>query len=245
MGISVVVIDQERAFTDILAACLGTEEDVDVVAAVHAAAPAWFLIPARRADAWLLDADLAGDAANRLCEELSAREDAPRVVMLSFSSQPARIAAAIRAGASAWVRKDESLEYLLRVVRGVVRGETWLPPAETGTVLRLLMRERDRSQESDRLLAALTPREQQVLACVADGAGPREVAMRLHLSANTVRTHLKNLMAKLGVHSALEAVALSRPWLDQLSWTAAPAPDAGCWGGAMRAARGGPGRGAI
>jgi DNA-binding NarL/FixJ family response regulator len=49
---------------------------------------------------------------------------------------------------------------------------------------------------------------------VAQGADRKEVAERLHLSVNTVRTHMQSLMAKLGVHSALEAVAVTRPWLD-------------------------------
>jgi DNA-binding NarL/FixJ family response regulator len=80
-----------------------------------------------------------------------------------------------------------------------------------GAVLRLLLQEREEQRESDRLLASLTPREREVLSCLAEGAGRRDVAERLHLSANTVRTHLQNLMAKLGVHSTLEAVALTRP----------------------------------
>ena len=83
-------------------------------------------------------------------------------------------------------------------------------------MVRLLLREWDRRRESERLLAALTPRERAVLACLAEGAVHRDlVAEQLHLSVNTVRTHLQNIMAKLGVHSALEAVALTR---DHTGW---------------------------
>jgi DNA-binding NarL/FixJ family response regulator len=143
--------------------------------------------------------------------------------MLSRSSEPSRIADSIRAGAAAWVRKGESLAYLLQVIRGVAAGETWLPPAETGAVLQLLLQEHNQQRESDRLLASLTPREREVLACLAEGAGRQDVADRLHLSANTVRTHLQNLMAKLGVHSTLEAVAVTRSQLTALpSQLAAP-----------------------
>lgn len=213
MGISVFVVDAERTFADALSARLEAEEDIDIVMPLHPQAPAPSLILGRHADVVLLDADLPDRAAVNLCEELAGRPEAPRVVMMSSGSQADRIADAVRAGAAAWVRKDESLDHLLRVVRGVVAGETWLPRAEMGAVLRLLLEEREHRRESDRLLAALTPREREILSCLADGAGRRDVAERLHLSANTVRTHLQNLMAKLGVHSTLEAVALTRAQL--------------------------------
>ena len=76
----------------------------------------------------------------------------------------------------AWVRKDASIDHLLRVIRGVVRGETWLPPTELGGVLRLLIEGQDDRQDRDELLAALTPREQEVLFHLVQGAGRKEVA---------------------------------------------------------------------
>jgi len=208
MAISVLVVDEERIFADVVAAQLEAEDDIEVIAAVDPGTHGEFLRAGRHADVVLLDADLADDAAITLCQELTRLGS--RVVMLSDTSGPERIVACLRAGASGWVRKDESFNYLLTVVRGTMRGETWLPPAETGMVLRLLMRAQEQQQEDDTLLAALTPREREVLACLADGDGRRDVAERLYLSANTVRTHLQNLMAKLGVHSTLEAVALTR-----------------------------------
>ena len=132
------------------------------------------------------------------------------MVFLSHSSDPGRIARAIAAGAVGWVCKDESLDRLIEVIRCAARGETWLPPRETGAVLRLLMRGFDPEQDDcGRLLAALTPREREVLACLAEGTSRRDLAERLHMSPEIVRTHLQNLMSKLGVHSALEAVALT------------------------------------
>ena len=216
MGISVFVIDQERTFADAVSARLEAEDDVEIVAAVHARTPAQCLIVGRHADVMLLDGDLPERAAMRLCEELSGRDEAPRVVVLSYSSEAERIVDAVRSGAAAWVCKNESLDHLLHVIRRVARGETWLPPAEAGQVLWLLIQDQEQRRDNDRLLAALTPREREVLTCLAEGAGRREVAEQLRLSANTVRTHMQNLMAKLGVHSTVEAVALSRQHLDQL-----------------------------
>jgi DNA-binding NarL/FixJ family response regulator len=222
MGISVLIADQQRTFADALAARLDAESDIEVVAAVQVTAPRPDLIGREPVDVLVLDGDLPDEAANRLCRELSERGAPTRVIMLSSSSGPARIVRAIRAGVAAWVRKDESLEHLLSVIRGVAGGETWLPPSDTGSVMRLLLSEQDRRRENDRLLARLTPREREVLACLAASGGQREVvAAQLHLSVNTVRTHLRNLMAKLGVHSALEAAALI--WHQE----ARPSPDGG------------------
>jgi DNA-binding NarL/FixJ family response regulator len=206
MEITAVVIDEERTFADALAIRLNAEEDLSVVAVAQPTATTmgW------HADIILLDVDLTGSM--RLCKATSGPPHATRVIMLSHTSEPSRIVAAIEAGARAWVRKDESIEYLLRVLRGVAQGETWLPPAETGNVLSLLLNQRDRRKDGERMLALLTARERQVLACLANGASRSQIAERLNLTANTVRTHLQNIMAKLGVHSTLEAVALTRAW---------------------------------
>ncbi|HLI41136.1 MAG TPA: response regulator transcription factor [Streptosporangiaceae bacterium] len=207
--IAAVIIDQERTFADALAMRLNAEDDIQVVTVAHpsAAQPGW------HADVIVLDGDLPDSLAR--CTAASRRPDAARVIMVSKTSQPSRILAAVEAGARAWVRKDESVEHLLCVLRGVARGETWLPPAETGNVLALLLRQRDRRRGGEGKLAMLTPRERQVLACLAAGDPRNRVAERLNLAPNTVRTHLQNIMAKLGVHSALEAVALARDRLER------------------------------
>jgi len=204
MAITTVVIDEERTFADALAIRLSAEEDIEVTAVSQliAGGVGW------HADVVLLDVDLAGSM--RLCETTSGPPDQARVIMLSQTSEPSRIVAAIEAGARAWVRKDESIEHLLRVIRGVTRGETWLPPSETGNVLSLLLKQRDGREDRDRMLARLTRREREVLACVAEGVSRNQVAEQLNLTANTVRTHLQNITAKLQVHSTLEAVALTR-----------------------------------
>jgi len=170
----------------------------------------------RPTDVILLDAELPDDSGVTFCAEMTRRVHAPRVVMLSAASEASRIVDAVRACAVGWVRKDESIDHLLRVIRGVVRGETWLPPSELGGVLRLLIDDQDDRRGCDELLATLTPRERDVLFHLVEGAGRKEVAERLQLSANTVRTHLQSLMAKLGVHSTLEVVALTRPRLEAL-----------------------------
>lgn len=214
--IHVLIVDQHFAFRDALAARLKFEPDLAVVAKAHSAEFVPRVLVGRSADVILLDAELPDDSAIALCAQMTRRAGAPRIVMLSAASKPERIVAAVRTGAAAWVRKDESIDHLLRVIRGVACGETWLPPVELGPVLRLLIKDQDDRRDCDDLLAALTPRERDVLFHLIGGAGRKEVAEQLHLSANTVRTYLNNLMAKLGVHSTLEVVALARPRLEVL-----------------------------
>lgn len=203
--ITVAIIDQEFTFADALAIRLDAENDIKVVA-VAKASPGPVL--KGYADIILLDADLTGDITDLLCAANSSPET--RVVMLSHTSEPERIIAAIQAGAAAWIRKDESVGHLLEVLRGAARGQTWLPAAETGNVLSLLLHQQDSRSDGELPLATLTRRERQVLDCLADGAGRNEVAARLHISVNTVRTHLQNIMTKLGIHSTLEAIAMLR-----------------------------------
>ena len=216
LGVTVglLILVQERTFADALAIRLEAEPDVEIVAALHTRAPSPYLFTGSRADVVLLDGDFPDNAAFELCKALSQRGEPPRMILLSQASDPKRIVHGIEGGAVGWVRKDESFDRLIEVIHGVARGETWLPASDTGQVLRLLLRRPDPEHDgTNELLAVLTQREREVLVCLADGTGRRDMAEHLNMSPNTVRTHLQNLMAKLGVHSALEAVALTRAHL--------------------------------
>ncbi|MEE1788898.1 response regulator transcription factor [Streptomyces sp. SP17BM10] len=133
-----------------------------------------------------------------------------RAIVLATADDPHRAARALHAGATGWVAKESSLARLLAVVRGVLRDETHLPPALlTGVIRELTTARRDRT-ESERLVDTLTPREKQILRCMVAGLGRQAVAERLYLSPHTVRTHMQNVLGKLGVHSTLAAVAVAR-----------------------------------
>jgi len=211
--VDVLVIDRQRTFADAVAVWLETAAGVASATAVYSAQSAQCMMASSHVDIVLVDGDMPDNVSLTLCAEAACRDHPPRIIVLSASAEAGRILAAIRAGAVAWVRKDESGEHLLQVIGRVARGETWVPPSELGHVFQLLLDELSEVREEDPL-AALTRRERDVLLQVAQGADRKEVAERLHLSVNTVRTHMQSLMAKLGVHSALEAVAVTRSWLD-------------------------------
>jgi DNA-binding NarL/FixJ family response regulator len=238
MGVSVVrirvlVVDDHRIFAESLAAALAAEPDVDVAAAGSGPAALRCLDRAaaegRRFDVLLVDADLGaaagqpvarvvpdGGAADGIVDGISlvagVRQAQPsvRTVVLAEKDDPARAALALGAGACGWVAKDCSLQRLLGVIRGVLRDETHLAPALLTGVLRELTAARKHRTESERLVESLTPREREVLRCMVAGLGRKAVAERLFLSPHTVRTHMQNVLGKLGVHSTLAAVALAR-----------------------------------
>lgn len=208
--ISVIVVSEQRTLADALAVRLRAEPDITVVAVSQSIDAARRALIGRQIAVLLLDGDFPADAAFAFCAEVTAAESGPRILMVGEAARASRIAAAVRAGAAGWASKEESIDHLLQVIHRVARGEAWLPPSQLGEVLRLLMEERDNSAGEGDLLATLTPRERDVLFYLIRGAGRKEVAERLHLSANTVRTHLRSLMTKLGAHSALEVVAMTR-----------------------------------
>ncbi|MGW1077518.1 LuxR C-terminal-related transcriptional regulator [Streptomyces sp. NPDC002537] len=236
--IRVLVVDDHRIFAESLAAALAAEQDVDVSAAGSGPAALRALERAagegRRFDVLLVDADLGTvggesppgqprgpgqDGAGHhegavdgisLVAGVRTGHPAVRTVVLAERDDPRRAAAALQAGAGGWVAKDCSLSRLLAVIRGVLRDETHLPPALLTGVLRELTAARKHRTESERLVESLTPREREVLRCMVAGLGRKAVAERLYLSPHTVRTHMQNVLGKLGVHSTLAAVALAR-----------------------------------
>ncbi|MBC9716790.1 response regulator transcription factor [Streptomyces sp. TRM66268-LWL] len=232
--IRVLVVDDHRIFAESLAAALAAEPDVDVAAAGSGPAALRSLERAategRRFDVLLVDADLGTtvpgarlavhDGADpgpdgfvdgiSLVTGIRSSQPSVRTVVLAEKDDPRRAALALQAGASGWVAKDCSLSRLLTVIRGVLRDETHLPPALLTGVLRELTAARKHRTESERLVESLTPREREVLRCMVAGLGRKAVAERLFLSPHTVRTHMQNVLGKLGVHSTLAAVALAR-----------------------------------
>jgi DNA-binding NarL/FixJ family response regulator len=98
------------------------------------------------------------------------------------------------------------MDRLITAIRGVYNGEMWLSPDLLGKVMPRLIQRLGEGEPDP--LDVLTPREREVLDCMVAGLSRAEIAALLQVSANTVRTHTHNLITKLGVHSALEAVSL-------------------------------------
>jgi DNA-binding NarL/FixJ family response regulator len=141
-------------------------------------------------------------------DHLSKRHPGVHVVVLTAVSDVASIVRAVRHGAVGRLSKTEPADRVVQVVRHVAGRGGWIPPDVLGDVLREFAGgEPDPGGPPE--LAGLTKREREVLQCMVDGLSRNEIAERLGLSANTVRTHTQNLLAKLDLHSALEAITLA------------------------------------
>jgi DNA-binding NarL/FixJ family response regulator len=205
-GIPLLVVDDHALFADALQARLAQEPDLGPVAVAYGPREAIRQVATARPAVVVLDLVLGDASGLDLVEEVRTVAPETRVVILTgVDSVQDAVTAACR-GARAWLPKTVDANHLVRVVRGVSRGEAWFAPDLLGPVLTELT---TRSGARPDPLAALTARETQVLQCMVDGLSRPQIATRLRVSENTVRTHTQNLIAKLGVHSSLESVALA------------------------------------
>ncbi|HSS11193.1 MAG TPA: response regulator transcription factor, partial [Acidimicrobiales bacterium] len=208
-AIRVLVVDDHQAFAGAVATMVSAQPDMDCVGTAHSSAAARAEVERLRPDVAVVDVDLAGDNGIAVAAEL--REVRPRIqtIILTAHEEPAVACAAVRAGASAFVTKSGPAQDLVAAIRGSVRGESFIPPLLLTGVLRELTGPIGRQSPEERGLASLTPREAEVLGCMVAGLDRAATAEKLYMSVNTVRTHARKVLAKLGAHSSLEAAAIA------------------------------------
>lgn len=206
-----LLVDDHLMLTEALSDRLATVDDIWVAGRCGATDPGLLGVARRlRPDVITIEVGQLGSTAGDVLGGLATACPAARVVVLSAERDTGHAVLAARAGASAWVPKDSSADDLVAVLRGVCAGNAWYPPDLLGPVLRALRS--DVRQAADRTgpLDVLSPRERDVLTGMLDGGRAKQIAGDLAISVDTVRTHTKSILAKLGVHSRLEAVRVAR-----------------------------------
>lgn len=204
-----LVLDGYATFADAIASRLDAEPGIEATA-VTTVDQARQVVGTRIVDGLLLDLDVDSYQGLQFAAEALRAQPALRIVVVTGAAHEGQIVDAIRLGVVGWVGKDEPVEHLLAVVRGALHGETWIPPRLlTGVIASLVAGDR-RSAAGGELTAKLTSRERQILGLMVAGMSAQNIAAQLFLSRNTVRTHIQNLISKLGVHSAVAAVAVAR-----------------------------------
>ncbi|HEY2044415.1 MAG TPA: response regulator transcription factor [Jatrophihabitans sp.] len=205
--LQVMVVDDHPLFAEALAARLSNESDINVPAIACSVDRALSIVDAAPPTVLILDLVLGEESGFIVLRAVRRDHPEVRVIMLSATSDIDCVVEAIRLGARAWVPKSTEAQKLVEVIRSVARGGGWLPEEMFGGALDRLTHVAEPVSDE---LKALTSRERQLLQCMIDGIPRSEIANRLFLSPNTVRTHAQNLLAKLQCHSLLEAVALAR-----------------------------------
>jgi DNA-binding NarL/FixJ family response regulator len=206
--IRVLIVDDHALFAEALAARLSKETDLVILPVALDVRRAFALVATERPHVIVLDLMLGTESGLAVLDHVRDAYPEIRVVMLTGVSEVDSIVEAIRRGVVGWLSKTESADLVARVIRSSARKGGWIPPDLLGDVLRRLA-EGDQPDGGSQMLADLTPREHEVLQCMVDGLNRTQIAERLGLSANTVRTHTQNLLAKLDLHSALEAITLA------------------------------------
>jgi two-component system nitrate/nitrite response regulator NarL len=204
--IRLLVVDDHTLFRRGLVALLATEADLVVAGEAADAGEA-----ARRArelqpDVILLDNHLPGVTGIAALAGLKEAAPAARVLMLTVSEDESDLSAALRAGAQGYVLKTIDGDMLAQAIRRTMRGESVVSPEMTGKLVQALrsMHGGEPPASADPL-AALSPREREILEHIARGASNKAIARALDIAETTVKIHVQHILRKLGLASRVQA----------------------------------------
>jgi DNA-binding NarL/FixJ family response regulator len=203
--ISVLIVDDHPVVRQGLRVLLEVQDGIEVAGEAGDGATALALATedqtrpgGRPPDVILLDLKLPGLDGLAVLNELKARRNPARVLVLTSVTDHAAAAAAMRAGAAGVLYKDVDPDALVRAIRAVHDGHLLLAPEAAGPLLH-------QASQQNRGLDALTSREREILAELAHGRSNREIARALHVSEKTVKAHVSSVLAKLGVQDRTQA----------------------------------------
>jgi DNA-binding NarL/FixJ family response regulator len=202
MAIRIILADDHKIIRQGLRSLVEQQPDMEVLAEAREGRTAVELTDELRPDVVIMDVampELNGVEATRTIVD---QDRHLHVVALSMHKERQYVARMLEAGASGYLLKDCAFEELVNAIRTVVRGQTYLSPQITGTVVDDYVRNMPRDQLA--VQQELTPREREVLQLMAEGQSTKEIARTLDVSVKTIETHRRNTMKKLEVDSVAE-----------------------------------------
>jgi len=193
----VLVVDDHALLRTGVANIINQEPDLHVVGEAGNGVEALEAYERHRPDVTLLDLRMPLMEGVEAIRRIRDRDPRARVIVLTTYDTDEEITRALKAGAKAYVLKDIPADELVRCIRDVLAGKTYLAPSAAAKLAEGVTRVR------------LTPREMSALQLMADGKANKEIAAALDISERTVKTHLGHLFEKLGVTSRTEAVRVA------------------------------------
>jgi DNA-binding NarL/FixJ family response regulator len=206
-----LLVEDHASFRQALAFMFEREPDFEVVGQVGSLSEAGKLPGGLLKDVEVAVVDLTlpdGDGLD-LIEDLSVNEPQIATLVLSASLESGRFARAIEAGAACVLHKVTPVKDIVEAVRRLKAGEALHSPGEIIEMLRLVSREREEKREVLQAIERLTSREREILQALSEGLESSEIAETLNITVETERTHMVNILHKLGVHSRLQALVFA------------------------------------
>jgi DNA-binding NarL/FixJ family response regulator len=205
MTIRVALVDDQELVRVGLAMVIDATDDIQIVMQAADGAEAVAKLADTRVDVVLMDVQMPRMNGVEATKLVTARENAPKVIVLTTFDLDEYAFAGLRAGASGFLLKDASADEVLHAIRAVHAGDAVLAPSTTRRMLDHLATARV-ARDASPLLKRLTARERDVLLEIARGHSNAETAQRLFLSEATVKTHVGHVLAKLGVRDRVQVV---------------------------------------
>jgi DNA-binding NarL/FixJ family response regulator len=195
--IRVVVIDDHAIVRSGLVQLIGSHPDLDVVGAAGDGEAAVALCLEQHPDVALMDISMPGMGGVEATRQILAEAPGVQVVVLTSFMDRDRIVAALDAGAIGYLLKDAEPDELIRGIHAAARGESPLDPRAARTILT--------AKRGPAPLDALSEREREVLALVAEGLPNKQIARRLEITEKTVKAHLTSVFRAIGVTDRMQA----------------------------------------
>lgn len=209
--IRILLVDGSSLFRQAVSDALNRVDGLEVIAESQTASLAVSDAERTQPDLAVVDGDFFVSWLPAFIGDLRAAAPTCKVLVLTSEEDLAPLIDALRAGASGYLTKETSLDELVDAANAVANGEVVVPPQMLGELLTTLVQQGGKkTDDSIMTLSKLTRRERQVLALLADGSDKDAIATKLAISPQTARTHVQNILAKLGLHSRLEAAAFAR-----------------------------------
>ena len=208
-GVRILLVEDHAVIREALASALGREPGFQIAGQAGSLMEARETLAQGPVDVAVVDLGLPDGYGGDLIGELRAANPGAQALVLSASLDRAQKARAVEKGAAGVLLKTAHLGEVAEAVRRLRRGETLMPLEEVVELLRFAGTKKDEEHEARRAVATLTPREREVLVALAEGLDTEGMAERLHIAKRTQRNHVASILAKLGVHSQLQAVVFA------------------------------------
>ena len=199
LAIKLFIVDDHYMVIEGIHSLLKNEKDIEWMGHATNAESCMAFLNNRQPDVIFMDINLPDKSGIELCKEIKEKYPGVFIIGLSTFNQQSFITKMMDNGASGYALKNASKEELLIAIHTVIRGRTFLSHEAA------LIAENKTSGE----LPVITRREQEVLELIADGLTTQEIANKLFLSASTVETHRKNLLAKLDAKNVASMIKVS------------------------------------